>query len=198
MAVRATLAVAGVVMAFVVARRSPGAVAVGLLVLALGDALSAVRAVQADTRPPRPSRDASALFRFSTTKNVLVVLLDSLQSDIFDEVVRENPDLEDALDGFTLYVDTAGVAPSTYLSMPAIHSGLEYDRTSSLRAYGQEGVIRGSFLNALSHNGYEAAVVNPHAGLCPENVKVCATDTRCAAEAGAMPRWHEMRPVSST
>ena len=188
MAVEATLAVAGLVGAFVVARRSPGAVAVALLVLGLGNLLSAVRAVQADTRQPPSSSDTLALFRFSTSKNVLVVLLDSLQSDVFEEVVREKPDLEGALDGFTLYVDTAGVAPSTYLSMPAIHSGLEYDRTSSLRAYSHEGVTRGSFLNALSRNGYEAALVNPHSGLCPESVGVCVTDTEVLGGGGAASR----------
>jgi hypothetical protein len=184
MVAESMLAVLGLVAAFVVARRSPGAVAVALLVLGLGNAVSAARAVHADPRQPPPSRDFSALFRFSTAKNVLVVLLDSLQSDIFEEVVRETPGLEDALDGFTLYVDTAGVAPSTYLAMPAIHSGLVYDRRSSLRAYFDEGVARGSFLNALSHNGYEAVLVNPYSGLCPESVTLCATDTEVLGGGG--------------
>jgi len=177
MAVEALLVVAALIAAFVVARRNPGAVAGALSVLVLGNGLSAASAIHADSRTPPPSMELSSLYRFSEEKNVLVVLLDSMQSDIFEEVVRENPDLEGALEGFTFYADTAGVAPSTYLTMPAIHSGLVYDGASSMRGYFEEGVRRKSFLNELSRKGYESVLVNPTSGLCPERVRVCATDT---------------------
>jgi hypothetical protein len=53
-------------------------------------------------------RGLDAFFRFSTTKNVLVVLTDSFQSDLFAEIVAAKPELRAELDGFTYFPDTVG------------------------------------------------------------------------------------------
>jgi hypothetical protein len=56
-------------------------------------------------------------------ENLVVILLDALQSDVFAEVLDENPDIREAFDGFTYYRNTLGVGRSTYVALPTIHSG---------------------------------------------------------------------------
>lgn len=119
-----------------------------------------------------PERDASTdharVLRFSTRGNVLVVLMDSLQSDVFARLAEADEDLAAALDGFTLYRDTLGTAPTTLFSIPAIHSGARYEPGERVDAYYQRAVAEGSFLNRLADAGYEATLVNPMRGTCPE------------------------------
>ncbi|MET0428674.1 MAG: sulfatase-like hydrolase/transferase [Microvirga sp.] len=98
------------------------------------------------------------------------------QSDIFEEIVTGNPALRSALAGFTFYPDTAGVAPTTILSMPAIHSGMEYDPSLTTNASYDAAVHKGSFLNDLARNGYRTTLVNPVRGVCPSEV-LCTSTT---------------------
>lgn len=179
--VRATaeivMAITGIVVAFLVARARPALVSGIITLVALGNVASVLPVMSADERTAPTTRDASSLYAFSAQKNVLVVLLDALQSDIFEEVLNENAELAKMLDGFTFFPDTAGVAPTTYLTIPALHSGLVYDRKMSPKAYYQAGVVQGSFLNELARGGYNTAIINPVTGACPRDVGLCITDT---------------------
>ena len=103
---------------------------IGLAVVTLSEALHDPHLAN-----PLDREDTAALFRFSRQGNVLLVLLDTLQADVFDRVVRADGALAAGLDGFTLYRDTVGVAPTTLLSIPAIHSGQAYAPRQSIRQY---------------------------------------------------------------
>lgn len=107
----------------------------------------------------------------SREKNVLIVLLDAFQSDIFKEILDENPQLKAALDGFTFFPGMMGVAPTTFFSMPALHSGIAYDRKVPLADYFETGVKNNSFMSALSDAGYDAVHINPILNICPARVR---------------------------
>lgn len=111
--------------------------------------------------------------RFSSSKNLLIVLMDSLQSDALAHLLREEPELAGRFDGFEFFPDTLGVAPSTYLTMPGFHSGIEYNNLISVGEYYDIGVRDGSFLNQLGQAGYQVDIVNPINGTCPEASNIC-------------------------
>ena len=152
------------------AMRLPRPTAIFLAALNTALAVGTVWELVRDPRFLRPASvaDSSKLFRFSTQGNTLIVLMDSLQSDVFARVVRADAAIREALDGFTLHRNTTGVAPTTLLSIPAIHSGLRYRPGESMDAYYERAVTKGSLLNRFAEAGYEATLVNVMRGACPE------------------------------
>ena len=114
-----------------------------------------------------------AAFRFSRQQNVLIVLMDAFQSDLFADLVENDPGLSEALRGFTFFPNTAGVARSTSLTMPSIHGGTSYSPRYTVReAYDRE-IREGSFLNMLADSGHEVTLVNAIQRVCPARIELC-------------------------
>lgn len=103
------------------------------------------------------AEDASPMAHFSRTRNVLHVILDSFQADVFKDLL-EGPDgaaLRDALAGFTYFEEHLGTFPATYLAMPVIVSGQVY-RNHIPRAQFMESAYAGNTLfRAAKDAGYE-------------------------------------------
>jgi len=108
-----------------------------------------------------------SIYKVSSGKNVFVFLFDTLESGLFKQVVQENPDIKERLEGFIYFSETTGVAPTTYLSMPAIHSGAAYTPGTSLGDYYNRAVSKESFVAKLASKGYDSFVVNA-VGPCPK------------------------------
>lgn len=130
------------------------------------------------------------LFRFSTSQNVLVILLDTFQSDYFKEIIDGNAAITDALRGFVFYPDTVGAARTTYLSMPVIHSGRMYDPDRALPLAYVEDVEEGSFMTWLAAAGYETSFINPVRETCPLGAALCVDDQTVLGDPGGAVR-HE-------
>lgn len=120
-----------------------------------------------DTKPWRQASESGDITSFSSDRNVLLVVLDAFQADLLEDILTKEPDLASELDGFTFFTNAVGVGPTTYLSIPAIHSGRIYVEGLSLRRFYRETVESGSFLSALAHAGYRSELVNPILGSCP-------------------------------
>jgi hypothetical protein len=139
-------------------------------------ALFAVLSVQAawiaavDHHPWRAEGAVARLTTLSAEKNVIVILLDSFQSDYFAEILAREPALARGFDGFTYFENAVSPAPTTYLALPAIHSGTLYREGDALRELYRRGVVEGSFLTQLARRGYDAMVVNALLGYCPADV----------------------------
>lgn len=106
-------------------------------------------------------------FALSPRKNVLIVLMDTFQSDFVDDVFAASPDLEADFGGFVWFTDTLGVAPTTFLSLPAIHSGRYYDPQQPMSAYFNASIRDASFMVDLASDGYRTVEVNAVLDLCP-------------------------------
>ncbi len=64
------------------------------------------------------------LFGFSKTgENIVVVMLDSFTGTHAGEILKYAPDLKEALDGFTWYVDNVSAGGSTVTGLPALICG---------------------------------------------------------------------------
>lgn len=110
------------------------------------------------------------LTSFSKKKNVLLILLDSFQSDFLQEILSKKPSWARDLEGFTFYLNAASTAPGTILSLPTIHSGHVYHQGQDLRDFYKDNVEKGSFVKLLQTRGYRAMILNPYFGYTPAGV----------------------------
>lgn len=140
----------------------------GLMILTAWSLLQDPKEASLQARP-----NLNALYRLSTEQNVLIVLMDAFQSDLFQELLKEDPSLADEFAGFTFFPDTVGVAASTYLTLPSIHSGQIYKDGMNLQDFYSSNIREGSFLNDLATAGHEVTLVNPIRGDCPNLIELC-------------------------
>lgn len=73
--------------------------------------------------------DVRDRFAFSDDRNAIVLVLDTFQSTLFQQLRDENPELFACLDGFTFYPDTVGGFPVTQPSVPLLLTGAYYDNS---------------------------------------------------------------------
>jgi hypothetical protein len=153
------------------ALRAPKAAAIIVLLPALGLLVETVPGVIAT--PAAPTIEASRIediASLSPHSNVVVVLLDAMQSDIFEDLVRSDVSLAEALDGFTLYADTLGAASTTYLTMPSLHAGVTY-RGEAILPYFRTAVGQRSVMTKVAGSGYRGILVNEIQRICPEQIE---------------------------
>ncbi len=118
-----------------------------------------------------PAIAAEELFSLSKDRNVLIVLMDTFQSEYLEEVLAARPDLADGLRGFSYFPDTLGVATSTFMSVPAIHAGKPYEPSRTMSAYFQDSIKRESLLARLGEDGFRTILLNPIRHVCPEKAQ---------------------------
>lgn len=68
-------------------------------------------------------------FAFSDDRNAIVLILDTFQTSLFEQLRDEQPELFDCFDGFTLYADAVGGFPVTQPSVPLLLTGAYYDNS---------------------------------------------------------------------
>ena len=104
------------------------------------------------------SDNLDKIFSFSGEKNVVHIILDSFQADIFNEIINDvkNGDkYRSELDGFIFYKEHTGAFPTTYLSVPAILGGEIYRNHMPKKEFIRNVLENNSILNAASNAGYE-------------------------------------------
>ena len=101
------------------------------------------------------------VYEFSSQQNVIFLVLDEFQSDVFTEIVeRERPWLDERFSGFVYFADHVGAFPTTSLSMPAMLTGRTYYNARPVpefvrSAFGDMSIFRG-----LGRHGYEIDVAS--------------------------------------
>lgn len=106
------------------------------------------------------AEDREAVFRFSRENNVLHVVMDGFQADLFEEIVNDpaNAELRDALEGFTFFRQNLGVYPYTEMTMPALVSGRIYRNEQPKADFVAETMRGHTILNAAKAAGYEVDI----------------------------------------
>jgi len=102
------------------------------------------------------SRPPDEIFQFSSSQNIIHVILDELQSDVFQEIIEKDTSYYyKVLDGFTFFRETAGSFPTTIMSIPAFISGQVYSPDIPIQNF-IDSIYRGKTLpNVLYDNGFE-------------------------------------------
>jgi hypothetical protein len=96
------------------------------------------------------------LHSYSRRNNVIILLVDMLQSDLAEEMIEANEDIKNSLAGFTFFRNSAGVFPYTGLSLPAILSGRVYQAGESLDSYFASADLK-RFDRKLSEVGFDVS-----------------------------------------
>ena len=139
--------------------------------LALGTAF-----VDADSQPTgsKPAQFNDTVFDFSNSRNLVHLLPDALQSDIVEQVLRENPELAMRFRGFTLYSDHLGLYYGTAPTLPALLTGRAFDfEKGHTYEWITPFIEENSYQNDLADNGYELDLVPIVDAYCVSRAKSC-------------------------
>jgi hypothetical protein len=98
--------------------------------------------------------DGTSKYSFSRDENVIVLLLDAMQSDVFLEIINENPELKETFGGFTYYRNTLAGYPTTYASVPLILTGKYYDNSIPIKQFIKDAFLSDSLPKTLKDNGF--------------------------------------------
>lgn len=99
------------------------------------------------------------IFEFSSQKNVIQIVLDAFQSDIFQDIMKENPEYQNKLDGFYYFPETTGSYPTTRMSIPAYFSGHIYRNEIPMNDFIYKILNGKTIPNVLYDKGYQTDMV---------------------------------------
>ena len=88
-----------------------------------------------EATPDAEDPTLDSVLELSTERNVIILLVDTLQSDVFEELLNENPELKRNFSGFTYFRNSTGSFPWTHLSTQAILTGAHYQPGEKLEDY---------------------------------------------------------------
>ena len=86
--------------------------------------------------------DYAPKYSFSGEKNVILIVLDAYQSDIFFEIISSEPKYADYFQGFTYFRNAVAGSNYTELAIPALLTGRIFDNSQH-----REDFLREAFLN---------------------------------------------------
>ena len=113
--------------------------------------------------------EQAPVFEYSTERNVILILLDEFQSDIFAEAVLARAELRAHFDGFTYFPDTTAGANFTELALPAILTGRMYDNSVPRDEFLREAYLEHSLPATLMQAGF-AVHLYPWRGFANESI----------------------------
>jgi len=88
-------------------------------------------------------------------ENVVVFLLDMFDDAYFKEILREEPELAEELDGFTYFSNSTGSYSATFYSLTSLFTGQLYHNETGLFEWGDAIAKKRIFLDELTDQGYE-------------------------------------------
>lgn len=105
------------------------------------------------------SIDESNKFTFSKEKNVIIIVLDTFQTDMFQEIIDEDPSLKDAFDGFTYFKNTTSHFTYTETSVSSMLTSQMYNNSIPFEEYKKNAYLsENSILKKLKDKGFETDV----------------------------------------
>jgi len=97
-------------------------------------------------------------FRYSTQNNVIVLVLDAFQADIFGEIINNEPEYRRAFQGFTWFHDALAGYAKTYPSIPLMLSGQWYENTEPMNAFMRRAYMDNSLPQFLRAEGWDVGL----------------------------------------
>jgi hypothetical protein len=113
--------------------------------------------------------EKAPLFEHSSGRNVILILLDEFQSDIFADTVLPRADLRAHFSGFTYFPDTTSGANFTELALPAILTGRMYDNSVPRDQFLRDAYLEHSLPASLKQAGF-AVHLYPWMGFANESI----------------------------
>ncbi|RPI55069.1 MAG: hypothetical protein EHM55_08965 [Acidobacteria bacterium] len=96
------------------------------------------------------------IYQFSPSRNVIHIVLDEFQSDVFTEILQQDrAELDSRFSGFVYFADHTGAFPTTSMSMPAMLTGMEYRNQKHAPEFVREAFKDSSIFEKVSRAGYD-------------------------------------------
>jgi hypothetical protein len=102
--------------------------------------------------------DESREFSFSSRRNVIVMVLDTFQTDVFQELLKEDRNYEKVFSGFTYFRNSLSGAPSTRAAVPEMLTSRHYDNSVPLGEFLESAYVGHSLPWLLKQNGYRCDI----------------------------------------
>jgi len=110
----------------------------------------------AASQRPRWIEPPPEIYQFSRTRNVIHIVLDEFQSDVFEEILQQDRStLDRQFSGFQFFADHAGAFPTTSFSMAAMLTGREYRNDKPAPEFVREAFKEASIFAKVSEAGYD-------------------------------------------
>ena len=107
---------------------------------------------------PNSNEYPKELLQFSSENNTIIIIIDSYQSDIFQEIINEDERYRDMFDGFTYYRNAVGGFTSTFPTVPLILTGEYYDNSVPVTDFVRDTSLNHSIPVLLKQNGFRTSV----------------------------------------
>jgi hypothetical protein len=145
-------------------RHAAGISVIFIAMQLVGVAVAAHRAPVAfkDSPQQQVSKD---FFEFSERQNVLLVVLDSYQADLFEEILQEHPEYESDFDGFTFYRNAVGGFSTTRPMLALILTGAYYQNEQPLNDFLLSAYTGRSISRVLKERGFRVGIARNERGI---------------------------------
>lgn len=157
------LAVLGVKKGFALVEKLCAAVSLFLLCMLLPTLI----AVAVQTGAYRPSGYLSATYEgisdYSPDKNLVILMLDSVDGNDFSRVLAEDEGYSEALRDFTYFDNTTCAYSYTFYSTAYILSGEWYENAEPFAEYRSKGLLNSPLFSKLEEQGYSMGLYTPDA-----------------------------------
>lgn len=98
--------------------------------------------------------EQSSRFEFSSKKNIILIILDTFQTDVFQELLLEDPQQKKIFKDFTYFRNALGGFPTTKASVPLILTGSYYENLEPYYEFIKKVYTSNSLPKVLKENGY--------------------------------------------
>ncbi|MFA5117853.1 MAG: sulfatase-like hydrolase/transferase [Candidatus Omnitrophota bacterium] len=113
--------------------------------------------------------DNKNLTRYSSEKNVIILLLDAFETDVFQEIIDEDPAEGGPFQGFTYFRNAVAPFQCTYPAIVTIMTGRYYDNTVEIQRFIKDEFTRRSLPSVLRDRGFTVELYpyfNPYSIYC--------------------------------
>lgn len=130
------------------------------LVPAVSSGPDTLRALAEDSIESFDPNALDTMARFSSERNILHIVMDGFQADIFADIVKDpqKEALRTSLDGFTWFDNHIGSFPYTQMTMPLLVSGRVFRNEIPADEFTEKTMRGATILNAARESGYELDV----------------------------------------
>lgn len=115
---------------------------------------------------------AEHINEYSSKNNFIILLLDAIDSETMDKVIKDNEEFEHVLDDFTYYPDTVGGYPFTRDSIPLILSGVWSENKTDFSTFYNNAMDQSKLLELLKEEKYDINIYDEDLYFTTENARV--------------------------
>lgn len=121
-------------------------------------------------------------FVFSENQNVVIIVLDAFESDVFQEIINEDDNYRKMFTGFTYYRNAVGGYQTTTASVPLILTGKYYTNSEPIDIFIKDAFTTSSLPKTLKNNNYSINIYDDSRLVFPdeqieENVQSASVDS---------------------